>query len=113
MWRCRLALLNWVMTKIWSMLACRLLLIGMSISRNLPPMGTAGLARWRVKGQSRAPCPPPRMAVTTFSMDPSPPSGRYLIAGEGTLGWQRDAGPPSVEDGSGLTQLAADRTLAA
>src|SRR5688572_20066910 len=72
MWRCRLALLNWVMTKIRSMPACRLLLIGMSIRRNLPPIGTAGFARSRVSGQSRLPCPPPRIAVVTFSMELSP-----------------------------------------
>src|SRR5215218_5363135 len=55
------------MTKIRSMPACRLLLIGMSIRRNLPPIGTAGFARSRVSGQSRLPCPPPRIAVITFS----------------------------------------------
>src|SRR5213080_645424 len=47
-------------------------LIGMSISRNFPPTGTAGFARSRVRGQRRDPCPPPRMAVTIFSMIPLP-----------------------------------------
>src|SRR5215210_6167000 len=74
MWRCRLALLNWVMTKIRSIPACRLLLMGMSIRRNLPPIGTAGLARSRVRGHSRLPWPPPRIAVITFSIELSPPS---------------------------------------
>ena len=65
MWRCRLAELNWVSTKMRSMPACRLLEMGTSMRRNLPATGTAGLARSRVSGQSRAPWPPPRMAVTT------------------------------------------------
>src|SRR3990172_1566552 len=51
--------------------ACRLLLIGMSIRRNLPPIGTAGLARYLVSGQSRVPWPPPRIAVMTFRMTAS------------------------------------------
>src|SRR5262245_38957618 len=49
-----------------SMPACRLLLSGMSMRRNLPPTGTAGLARSRVSGHRRLPCPPPSTAVTTF-----------------------------------------------
>src|SRR5947199_10780410 len=78
MWRCRLVLLNWVMTKMRSIPACRLLLIGMSISRNFPPTGTAGFARSRVRGQRRDPCPPPRMVVTIFSMSPLPPGAGIL-----------------------------------
>ena len=44
---CRLsdAELNCVSTKIRRMSACRQLLIGMSISRYLPPIGTAGFER--------------------------------------------------------------------
>ena len=54
---CRLsdAELNWVSTKIRRMSACRQLLIGMSISRYLPPIGTAGLERSCVNGNSRFP----------------------------------------------------------
>src|SRR3954466_8293753 len=78
MWRCRLALVNCVMTKMRSMPPCRLLLIGMSIRRNLPPTGTAGFARSRVRGHNRLPCPPPRMAVTTFSTTP-PSKGRGYL----------------------------------
>ena len=70
MWRCRLAELNWVSTKMRSMPACRLLEMGTSMSRNLPATGTAGLARSRVSGHSRAPWPPPRMAVTTSRIAP-------------------------------------------
>src|SRR5437588_6884092 len=58
--------------------ANRLLLMGMSMRRNLPPTGTAGLARSRVRGHSRLPCPPPRIAVTTFSMAASPAGGWIL-----------------------------------
>src|SRR5688572_16197293 len=48
----------------------------MSIRRNFPPKGTAGLARSRVSGQRRCPCPPPRIAVTTSRIARSlPPAG--------------------------------------
>ncbi len=39
----------------------------MSTSRNLPPKGTAGLARLAVRGYSRWPLPPPRMIDTIFA----------------------------------------------
>src|SRR6476659_9254088 len=41
------------------------LLMGTSISRYLPATGTAGLARSWVRGNSRAPWPPPRMRLRT------------------------------------------------
>ncbi len=41
------------------------LLIGMSISRYLPPMGTAGFERAMVSGNRREPRPPPRMIAMT------------------------------------------------
>src|SRR5919201_1487752 len=44
------------------------LLIGMSISRYLPAIGTAGLLRYWVRGYSRLPRPPPRINVRTSSM---------------------------------------------
>ena len=53
MWRLSDAELNWVRTKIRRMSACRQLLIGMSISRYLPPIGTAGLERSCVSGNRR------------------------------------------------------------
>ena len=46
--------------------ARRLFEIGTSMRRNFPATGTAGLARSLVSGHNRVPCPPPRMAVTTF-----------------------------------------------
>ena len=54
---CRLsdAELNCVSTKIRLRPACRQLLIGMSISRYLPPIGTAGFERMWVSGKSRVP----------------------------------------------------------
>src|SRR5687767_8234109 len=63
---CRLsdAELNWVSTKMRWMSACRQPLIGISIRRYLPPIGTAGLDRVAVKGKSREPCPPPRMTAS-------------------------------------------------
>src|SRR5688572_25486892 len=46
------------------MSACRQLLIGTSISRYLPPIGTAGFERVAVSGNSRDPWPPPRMMAS-------------------------------------------------
>src|SRR5436305_14931608 len=68
--------------------ATRLLLMGMSMRRNLPPTGTAGLARSRVRGHSRLPCPPPRIAVTTFSMAASPRKRLDLTAGDGIYAYR-------------------------
>src|SRR5262245_24541167 len=48
------------------------LLIGMSISRYLAPIGTAGLLRASVSGNSRVPRPPPRMTAMTWFMMPLP-----------------------------------------
>ena len=64
---CRLsdAELNCVSTKIRRMSACRQLLIGMSIRRYLPPIGTAGFDRCCVSGKRRVPWPPPRMIART------------------------------------------------
>src|SRR5262249_52970110 len=41
------------------------LLMGMSISRYLPAIGTAGLLRSMVKGNRREPRPPPRIRLST------------------------------------------------
>ena len=68
MWRLSDAELNCVSTKIRLSPACRQLLIGMSISRYLPPIGTAGFDRMWVSGKSRVPRPPPRMSVSTSFM---------------------------------------------
>ncbi len=64
---CRLsdAELNCVSTKMRRMSACRQLLIGMSISRYWPAIGTAGFDRSCVSGKSRVPWPPPRMIART------------------------------------------------
>src|SRR5262245_30181788 len=48
--------------------AWRQLLIGISISRYLPPMGTAGFDRRCVSGNRRLPRPPPSTMVTTSFM---------------------------------------------
>ena len=54
------------------MSACRQPLIGTSIRRYLPPIGTAGLERVAVSGNSREPCPPPRiMASVSLVMNGS------------------------------------------
>src|SRR5262245_35714866 len=68
MWLLRLSELNCVNTKIRRSSELRQLLIGMSISRYLPPMGTAGLLRCSVSGASREPRPPPRMIPRTSSI---------------------------------------------
>src|SRR5215472_14334287 len=46
----------------------RQLLTGTSMMRYLPPMGTAGLDRFRVRGKSRVPRPPPRITPITSCM---------------------------------------------
>ena len=70
---CRLsdAELNCVRTKMRRMSACRQPLIGTSMSRYLPPIGTAGFDRVAVSGNSRDPCPPPRM-MASVSLDFTP-----------------------------------------
>ena len=65
MWRCRETELYWVSTNIRSMPEWMALLMGMSIRRYLPAMGTAGLLRRRVNGSRRAPRPPPRITTMT------------------------------------------------
>ena len=45
--------------------ACMQLLMGMSIRRYLPPIGTAGFERCWVSGKSRVPRPPPRISAST------------------------------------------------
>src|SRR5712671_3692009 len=44
------------------------LLMGMSMRRYLPPMGTAGSLRFFVSGYRRVPRPPPRITLRTFSI---------------------------------------------
>ena len=68
MWRLSDAELNCVRTKMRRSSACRQLLIGMSMSRYLPPIGTAGFDRAWVSGKSRVPRPPPRMMTITSCM---------------------------------------------
>ena len=60
--------MNCVSTKICRRPAFRQLLIGMSIRRYLPPIGTAGFDRFRVSGNRRVPRPPPRMIASTSSI---------------------------------------------
>src|SRR3954462_5609176 len=79
MWRFSDAELNWVRTKIRFRPACRALLIGMSISRYLPPIGTAGFDRMSVSGYSCVPRSPPGIRVRTSFMHPvlvRPPARR-------------------------------------
>src|SRR4029077_14845192 len=64
-WRLSDAELNCVSTKIRRTSACRQLLIATSTSRYLPPIGTAGLERCCVSGNSRLPWPPPRIIART------------------------------------------------
>src|SRR5262245_3388804 len=64
MWRFSDAELNCVSTNMRRMLACRQPLTGTSISRYLPPIGTAGFDRVAVSGNRRDPWPPPRMIAS-------------------------------------------------
>src|SRR5699024_163318 len=61
MWRFKEAELNWVKTNILRISELRQLEIGISTSRYLPAIGTAGLERSRVRGYSLEPCPPPKI----------------------------------------------------
>src|ERR1043166_2748266 len=66
---CRLsdAELNCVSPKIRRMSGGRHPLIGTSMRRYLPPIGTAGFERVAVSGYRRVPCPPPRMiAIVSY-----------------------------------------------
>src|ERR671910_543249 len=67
---CRLsdAELNCVRTKMRLTSECRHELIGMSIRRYLPAIGTAGFDRRSVSGKRRCPRPPPRMMASTSFM---------------------------------------------
>src|SRR5215212_11498162 len=71
MWRFRDAELNCVRMKMRLTSECRHELIGMSIRRYLPAIGTAGFDRWWVSGKRRCPRPPPRMMASTSFMDDS------------------------------------------
>ena len=51
----------------WRMLELMQLLMGMSTSRYLPAIGTAGFARSFVNGKSRRPSPPPMITPNTFA----------------------------------------------
>jgi len=48
------------------------LLMGTSIRRYAPPMGTAGLARCLVRGYRRVPAPPPRMMAASTNRQTTP-----------------------------------------
>src|SRR5437867_10133499 len=65
MWRSRLWLLYWVRTAILRTPALTRLERQKSISRYVPPNGTAGLARSSVRGISRLPSPPARTMPIT------------------------------------------------
>ena len=68
---CRLsdAELNCVSTKMRRISEWRQLLIGMSMRRYFPPIGTAGFDREWVSGKRRVPRPPPRMIASTSFME--------------------------------------------
>ena len=60
--------LYWVSTRIRLNLECKQLLRVKSMMRYFPPKGTAGLARWAVKGCSLDPIPPAKMSASTRSL---------------------------------------------
>src|SRR5687767_11241387 len=60
--------------------ACRHPLTGTSMSRYLPPIGTAGFERVAVSGKRRAPWPPPRMMA---SVSLGTAGRRYFCRGSG------------------------------
>src|SRR6059058_1582904 len=66
MCRCSDAELNWVRRYTRRRPELMQLEIGMSTRRYLPASGTAGLARSRISGNSRVPCPPPMIMERTL-----------------------------------------------
>src|SRR5262249_34784472 len=90
MCRCRLTDRNCVRTKIRFRPLLMQLLIGMSIRRYLPAIGTAGSLRLLVSGYSPAPRPPPRIRERTSCMVLGPlslvlgPLSLVLDQGQGT-----------------------------
>src|SRR4029079_7249440 len=59
--------------------------MGMSMSRYLPAMGTAGLERCRVSGKRREPRPPPRITLRTSFMGDSPAAISILTRASGRV----------------------------
>src|SRR5215210_5223816 len=57
-----------VSTKILRMSELMQFETGMSMSRYLPPSGTAGFERSSVRGDRRVPAPPPRMTARMFGL---------------------------------------------
>src|SRR5437016_6319917 len=78
MCRCRLTLSNCVSTYMRLKPLLMQLLMGMSMRRYLPAMGTAGLLRSIVRGYRREPRPPPRIRLSTFCMAGGPPRVRLV-----------------------------------
>ena len=64
-WRCRDTELNWVRMEIRLMPELMQLLIGTSMRRYFPAIGTAGLDRSRVRGWILVPRPPPMITPST------------------------------------------------
>src|SRR5215211_4424035 len=62
----KLAELYCVSTKILRMSELMQFETGMSMSRYLPPSGTAGFERSSVRGDRRVPAPPPRITARMF-----------------------------------------------
>src|SRR5215204_3832314 len=64
----KLAELYCVSTKILRMSELMQFETGMSMSRYLPPSGTAGFERRSVRGDRRVPAPPPRITARMFGL---------------------------------------------
>ena len=112
MWRLSDAELNCVRTKMRRMSAWRHRLTGTSISRYLPPIGTAGFDRVAVSGKRRVPCPPPRMtASVSLIMKPSLRSGlaycKRAAGGNSAGGFRRAA--VQLEIAVALDELERER----
>src|SRR5260221_9207115 len=99
----RLSELNCVSTNIRRNPEFRQLLMGMSISRYLPAMGTAGLERWTVSGNRREPRPPPRITLRTSFMRCSPAAPPILARG------RRRVSPLPARRASTLVRCPGDR----
>src|SRR5512140_2452697 len=85
-WLLRLSELYCVSTKMRRRSELMQLESGMSMSRYLPAMGTAGLDRSRVRGKSRVPRPPPRITARQSCM------GNTYAGERRSQGWMAFAG---------------------
>src|SRR5947209_1259489 len=86
------------------------LLMGMSMSRYLPPMGMAGLLRDLVRGYRRVPRPPPRTRLRTSPMTDLPMKslGDPGLSYRAPSGVRKGASPGRAREGTRMNAIRED-----